>query len=128
MDVAGVHLLFFARCVLFGKVLKTSDIEITSKILFHTPFIFGSSQSFLRRLPVSLLLRSVHQGYLSFSDFSEVYSSLNDAVFLKSKLNYKSGRFQQSMGQQNGASTAHPNITHPDSGSILDAALHHFHP
>ena len=38
-----------------------------------------------------------HQGYLSFSDFSEVYSSLNDAVFLLRLKDIEVADFQSSM-------------------------------
>ena len=49
--------------------------------------------------PLCLLFASQigHQGYLSFLDFSEVYSSLNDAVFLLRLKDIEVADFQSSM-------------------------------
>ena len=81
MDIAGVRVICsFEEDVFFlAKCLKDqSDIEIITEkdyISHPIPKCFGA-------VAFAFCFSDRHQGYLSFLDFSEVYSSLNDAVFL----------------------------------------------
>ena len=74
------------------------DTKGQASILDACPFVFSYIiPKCFGAVAFAFCFSDRHQGYLSFSDFSEVYSSLNDAVFLLRLKDIEVADFQSSM-------------------------------